>query len=542
LKDNGKKMFKAYQKKKIHYLKTLSTKELEEMLTKADDAYFNTGTPLLTDDEYDALLDYVTKHHPSLKTRVGAPPPSCITASRKVTLPHPLHSLDKVKTVDDIKKWTGRYKGPYLLSPKLDGVSALLCVHGNTKSLYTRGDGEMGLDLSWLVPHLRNLSAIPTCDTVVRGELLLKKSVFAEYFPQEKGNARNTVSGLVNRQEASTFHQYLEFKAYEVIVPHALTPEQQMKHLVQLCIPCVFTVLAPVLDVEYLHDMVVTLRKEYPYEIDGVVCVDNHAYDRVTHDNPPYAVAFKTQLSDQVAKTTVVDVVWKANKDGYLKPRAKVIPVTIGGNRIEYVTAFHAGYVVQHGIGRGAIVEIVRSGDVIPQISCVKSPAEPTMPPTSYRWNETKVDVMVADTENNPEVQLQKNVRFFKELGVAGVGAGQLKKLFEHGYKTPQAIVAMSVSDFVEVPGFQQTSATKLHENIRQCLKNASLVDLLSASNVFGRGVAKKSLQLLTDSVPNLLEATHDDLSNIKGVGPKTVDCFLEKRDEAKSFLASLRG
>ena len=535
-------MFKAYQKKKIHYLQTLSAKELQDMLTKADDAYFNTGTPLLTDDEYDALLDYVAKHHPSLKTRVGAPLSSGTNTSRKVSLPHPLHSLDKVKTVDEIQKWTGRYKGPYLLSPKLDGVSALLCVHGNTKSLYTRGDGETGLDLSWLVPHLRNLSAIPTCDTVVRGELILKKSVFAEYFPQEKGNARNTVSGLVNRQEASTFHQHLEFKAYEVIVPHALTPEQQMKHLVQLCIPCVFTVLAPVLDFDYLYDMVATLRKEYPYEIDGVVCVDNHAYDRVTHDNPPYAVAFKTQLSDQTAKTTVVDVLWKANKDGYLKPRAQVIPVTIAGNRIEYVTAFHAGYVVQHGIGRGAIIEIVRSGDVIPQISCVKSPAEPTMPAVSYRWNETKVDVVVADTENNPDVQLQKNVRFFKELGVTGVGAGQLKKLFDHGYKTPQAIVAMSIADFVGVQGFQQTSATKLYDALRQRLKQASTVDLLSASNVFGRGVAKKSLQLLTDSVPNVWEASRDELRKIKGVGPKTVDCFLEKREEAQTFLASLCG
>ena len=259
-------MFRAYQKKKIHYLKTLSAKELQDMLTKADDAYFNTDTPLLTDAEYDALVEFVTKHHPSVinTTRVGAlppSPPSGTTTSRKVSLPHPLHSLDKVKTVEEIQKWTGRYKGPFLLSPKLDGVSALLCVHGNTKSMYTRGDGETGLDISWMVPHLRNLSAIPTCDTVVRGELILKKSVFAEYFPQEKGNARNTVSGLVNRQEASTFHQHLEFKAYEVIVPHALTPEQQMKHLVQLCIPCVFTVLAPVLDFDYLYDMVATLRK-----------------------------------------------------------------------------------------------------------------------------------------------------------------------------------------------------------------------------------------------------------------------------------------
>ena len=533
-------MFQAYQKKKQSYLKTLSVTELQDMVTTAEEAYFNTGTPLLTDVEYDTLLDYIQTHHPSLvlATRVGAPPPD---ASKKVRLPHPLHSLDKVKSTEEIQKWARQYKGPYLLSPKLDGVSALLVVHGDQKSLYTRGDGELGQDISWLVPHLRHLSGIPSCDTVVRGELILKKAVFAEYFPQEKGNARNTVSGLVNRTEASIFHQHLDFKAYEVIVPSALTPEQQMKHLVQLCIPCVFTVLAPVLDFDYLHEMVTTLRRDYAYEVDGVVCVDNHAYDRATHHNPPYAVAFKTQLSDQVAQTTVVDVVWKANKDGYLKPRARVLPITIGGNRIEYVTAFHAGYVLQHGIGRGAIVEIVRSGDVIPQIASVKSPAEPTMPTVSYRWNESKVDVMVADTENNAEVQLQKNIRFFKELGIAGLGAGQLKKLMDHGYTTPQTIVQLSISDIVEVPGFQQTSATKCFHAIRQALEKATVVDLLSASNVFGRGVAKKSLQQLVDAVPDLFTAAREDLSKIKGVGPKTLDSFLEKRSEAQEFIKSLR-
>lgn len=504
---------------------------MQKTIARADEAYYNTDTPIMTDDEYDALRDSTR-----IK-KVGAPPPA---SARKVRLPHPLYSLDKVKTSDEITKWSAQYKGPYLLSPKLDGVSALLCLYGSTKKLYTRGDGEHGQDISWLLPHLRNISGIPECDTVVRGELILKKSVFKEHFAQEKGNARNTVSGLVNSLEASHFHPYIDFKAYEVLVPASLTPEQQMRHLVQLGIPCVFTVLVPILEHDYLRDMVTTLRNEYAYDIDGVVCIDNHRHDRVTDNNPPYAVAFKTQLNDQVAQTTVIDVVWKANKDGYLKPRAQVLPVTIGGNKIEFVTAFHAGYVLQHGIGRGAIIEIVRSGDVIPQIFSVKSPAEPTMPTVSYRWNESKVDVMVADAENNADVQLQKNVRFFKELGIQGLGAGQLKKLFDGGYKTPQTIVRMSVSDIVEVPGFQQTSATKLYENIQQGLKRATTVDLLSASNVFGRGAAKKSLQLLVDAVPDIFKATREELSKIKGVGPKTLDCFLEKREEASEFLKNL--
>jgi endonuclease III-like uncharacterized protein len=58
---------------------------------------------------------------------------------------------------------------------------------------------------------------------------------------------------------------------------------------------------------------------------------------------------------------------------------------------------------------------------------------------------------------------------------------------------------------------------------------------------VFGRGVAKKSLQQLVDAVPDLFTATREDLSKIKGVGPKTLDSFLEKRSEAQEFIKSLR-
>ena len=518
----------------------MNQKKLYKMKKKADDAYYNSGTPILTDEQYDQLVDRMEMAN---NVDIGAPPPP----DRKVRLPHPMGSLDKVKTADEIEKWASRYTGPYLLSPKLDGVSALLCLRGKNRALYTRGDGQYGQDISWMIPSIANLASLPPCNAVVRGELILKKTVFQQHFSQEKGNARNIVSGLVNRLEPSIFHSYVDFKAYEVVDPPSMTPEQQMLHLVRLTIPCVLSVQTEALDQDYLEEMVLALRKDYPYEIDGVVCVDNHAHDAMTEGNPPYAVAFKMPLADQMASTTVVDVVWKANKDGYLKPRARVLPVVIGGNRIEYATAFHAGFVQQHGIGVGAIVEIVRSGDVIPQISRVRSPAEPTMPTVSYRWNETKVDVLVADIDHDPEVLLQRNVRFFKALSIAGLGPGQLTKIMGAGHRTPQAIARLSVADFLRIQGFQQASSTKLHGAIRAGLQKASLADLLSASNVFGRGVSKKTLEQVLQHAPDLFSATHpgegwqDTLRAVKGLGNKTVDLLLEKRDAAYAFLASLR-
>jgi NAD-dependent DNA ligase len=81
-------------------------------------------------------------------------------------------------------------------------------------------------------------------------------------------------------------------------------------------------------------------------------------------------------LSDQVAEVKVVDVIWTASKDGYLKPRVRVEPVHIGGVTIEYATGFNGKFIEDNKIGVGAIIQLIRSGDVIPYIKSVVVPAE----------------------------------------------------------------------------------------------------------------------------------------------------------------------
>jgi NAD-dependent DNA ligase len=61
--------------------------------------------------------------------------------------------------------------------------------------------------------------------------------------------------------------------------------------------------------------------------------------------------------------------------------------VVLGGVRIEYATGFNAGYIRDHRIGVGAMVRVVRSGDVIPHILEVMEPAvETMMPEHRYGW------------------------------------------------------------------------------------------------------------------------------------------------------------
>jgi DNA ligase (NAD+) len=73
-------------------------------------------------------------------------------------------------------------------------------------------------------------------------------------------------------------------------------------------------------------------------------------------------------FADQQATTEVLKVVWEVSKDGYLKPTVNFEPVNIGGSIIQYATGFNAAWIHENGIGPGAFIDIIRSGDVIPYI------------------------------------------------------------------------------------------------------------------------------------------------------------------------------
>jgi NAD-dependent DNA ligase len=115
-----------------------------------------------------------------------------------------------------------------------------------------------------------------------------------------------------------------------------------------------------------LSEVLVDWRKNYKYEIDGVIVAHNKIYMERKNKNPEHAFAFKMVLMDQVVEAKVVNVLWSPSKDGYLKPRVQIEPVELGGVTITYATGKNASFIEKNKIGIGAIIELIRSGDVIP--------------------------------------------------------------------------------------------------------------------------------------------------------------------------------
>jgi NAD-dependent DNA ligase len=525
-----------FKKKGISVLEQLNEKELSDLLREANKAYYN-EQPFFTDNQYDIVKEFVETKYPSNSVihEIGAP-----VERNKVTLPYPMGSMDKIKPdTNALSTWTTKYNGPYVLSCKLDGVSGLYTTEGKDPKLYTRGDGRIGQDISHLIPFLR----LPkTKGIVIRGEFIIPKAVFEAKYKEKFANPRNMVAGLVNHKTINEAIKDLHFVAYEVMKP-IYKPSKQMEFLSTLNVEVVLHKFEEKLSNELLSKTLVDWRYNYAYEIDGVIVADDKVYERKS-GNPEHAFAFKMVLSDQVAEAKVVDVLWAPSKDGYLKPRVQIEPINLGGVQITFATGFNGAFINDNKIGIGSVVELIRSGDVIPYIRKVIVPAEePKMPSVPYKWNETHIDVMLEDISSDDTVKEKNITGFFRGIGVEGLSSGNVKRIIEAGYDSVPEILKMEIPDFLEVEGFKEKTATKLYEGIKEKINSASLVTIMSASNLFGRGFSEKKIELIMDAYPNVLLSKETDsqkitkISSIKGMAAKSAEAFVERIPEFINFL-----
>jgi len=521
----------------ITVLDSLNETDLSKMIVLASDRYYNTIASLMTDNEYDIVKEYIEKKYPKNVEvdLIGAP-----VKKNKVTLPYEMPSMDKIKPDSNaLSNWMNKYKGPYVLSCKLDGVSGMYSTEGQQPKLYTRGDGKVGQDISHLLGVL-NLPKEP--NMVVRGEFIIPKQVFEEKYKSVFANPRNLVSGIINSKTIDEKTKDLHFVAYEIIQPQ-MPPSQQLQTLLDLKHEVVLNKPLSSLSNEMLSEILIDWRTNYMYEIDGVIVTDDNIYQRIS-GNPDHAFAFKMVLSDQMGEAKVIDVIWSPSKNGYLKPRVRIEPIRLGGVTIEYATGFNGKFIEDNKIGIVAIVQMIRSGDVIPYIKAVTTPAEKAkMPSVPYTWTSTHIDVILEDIKGDITV-LEKNITmFFVELEVDGLSSGNVKRIMEAGFNTVGKILKMSKTDFEKVEGFKAKMIEKIYNGIHEKVDKASLLDIMVASNTFGRGLSRKKMQPMMDEYPDLLTSTDapeekvKKLQSIKGIGLENAKGLVNNIPAFMAFL-----
>lgn len=232
---------------------------------------------------------------------------------------------------------------------------------------------------------------------------------------------------------------------------------------------------------------------------------------------------------------------------GQLKPRVEIIPVKLGGVTITWATGFNAKFIYDNSIGPNAIIEITRSGDVIPYIvRVVKKASEPDMPDMMYEWNETGVDIITEEYGDQMCIKLITN--FFAKLGIKYVGEKNVEKIYNAGYDTLLKIIYAKQSDFARIPGFGERLAERTYDNIHMGLQNISLADTLGASGVFGFGLGRKKVTKLLDDIPNLLDIYKTmskkqllvKILGVEGFSDKTAMKIVENIEWADKFIQAL--
>lgn len=512
-----------------------------EKLLEYDRHYHTIGEPLVSDEEYDELKAQLYKIDPNNQyfQRVGS---EIITGS--VTLPYYMGSMDKIR--DDpsvLKRWMKKYpSNNYLIMEKLDGVSAMFLP--KSKKLYTRGNGFKGADISKVLKYIQIDHDINA--TAVRGELIIKKQNWKDSMGT---NPRNTVAGLINSKKLNKeLLNIVDFVPYQLVEP-ALPIKQGLDTIKNKNAIVYYEHLNETLTIDKLKQILVRRKRDGEYDIDGIVISDNSkVYPIETGKNPLHAFAFKSIDTHEKMNVTVIDVEWNISKDSIYKPRILLKPVKLDGVTISATTGYNASYIFNNKIGPGAILEIIRSGGVIPKVERVITQSKHVkMPPEGeWTWNETHVDA-IAVKQTCREQEIANIIHFFKQMDVKNISKSTLTKLYDNGFDSLSKLLQISktTTKLNSIEGIGQKMAECIINSIHTIKTEHDLPTLMTASNLFGRNLGIKKLTLIfkhlkSDKILDTkTKISIEDIQVINGIGDVNATQFVENIDKFRKFYHS---
>jgi len=561
--------FEAINSDPQSFIKKNNKKNIIALLIAADEAFFNGTQSFLKDDIYDIIKDYIRKKYPKdpyLK-RIGA------DVDNKVALPYYMGSQNKIKdSEEEITKYKKQYKGPYIISDKLDGVSCLIVYKRTVTTkdknmfdikLYTRGNGTYGQDISHLLTYINgfpDISNITGDYLAIRGELIISKDNWEKLKTQgENGaNPRNTVSGAINSKTLNKkILNAIDLVCYTLISPVDPKIKNGLEVIKKMNFFVVNHKVVSDINLDILSDNLQKARNN-DYIIDGIVIADiGKHYDIEKDKNPTHSFAFKSIHTLEQVEVIVKEVEWNISKDKYMKPIVKFDEIILDDVKIKQATGFNAGFIEKNVIGPGSRIIIIRSGNVIPHINSVLSKAaneKPSMPGTegvNYKWNDTHVDIIMIDDGNkNSKYDIKNIIYFMKTVDIDYMGPGNIEKIYNAGYDTINKIINIKKDELLRIEGFKDKSA----ENIIGALKKIKDVDcnvLMDASNIMGRGFGSKKIKSITDVYPEIINNTKtgrnkalklkvDELTKINGIAKISAELFIENLPKYYEFYDSL--
>jgi DNA ligase (NAD+) len=377
--------------------------ELNGQLEAARTAYYVNAAPIMTDEEYDTLeakLRAVIKTSPwfaelaTALTTVG----SDATTGSRIQHVRPMLSIENQYTKEDVVKFVAGLPNDaaVCVEPKRDGISCeLRYVNGHLKAAITRGTGVEGEDMTAQVKALKDVPQfLPTkallelAATIhVRGELVMRDgeldriNVDATAKGQKTyASTRNLTAGTMKQKDLNIVaNRQILFLPWDVYSPEAdgLLPDCNFDRM-QLLERAGFPTYAgykvtggvnPNIIIDAI-DAILDYNAKNDIRADGVVIkVDSHKLRKelgVASKFTNWMTCFKPQSAS--GTTYLRNIIWQIGRMGALTPVAECDPVVLAGAVVTRATLNNETWIATMGLKLGAKVEMLRSGDVIPQI------------------------------------------------------------------------------------------------------------------------------------------------------------------------------
>ncbi len=531
---------------------------LEKEIIKHKSLYYQ-GKPEISDVEYDKLEEELRSLDPEneILSIVG----TSVISGEKIEHDKKMLSLSKTYKIDDLISWAGGKK--VISTLKIDGSScSLVYEDGSLHLAKTRGDGRIGeniLNKALCIGSIPKKLKSYENKVEVRGEVYCSEENFImlseemELRGLEKPtNQRNIVAGLLGRKENYDLSRFLTFQAFEVLFEkeEVSTETEKMKWLKKenFEIPD-FQLCETKDDFKDQIENAKIFMSEGDYLIDGIVFsfddLTLHQTMGETAHHPRYKLAFKFQGEFKLAKITSIS--WQVSRNGFLTPVANIEETVLSGAKVTRVTLHNFGMVKQFKLKAGDIIEVVRSGEVIPKFLGVSesSSNEFTYPekcPSCFEPVVIEQIRLVCKNQTCPGKVKDEILNFISKIGIDDLSGKRLEELIRHKIVTDiPSLYFIKNDQLLELEKVKEKLASKVIANIEKS-KNVSLIQFLSALGITGGAYNKCEKVVLGgyDSIEKVMNMTIEDLISMDGFAEKSATDFINSLKEKKEIIEKL--
>jgi DNA ligase (NAD+) len=517
----------------------LSDDQLVEFLKIANAAY-RAGNRIIPDDEYDftylAELRNRNPHHPYLSTVE----PESSFEGKTVELPVQMLSTRKTYSIEEVKKWLleihkeAAEAGLEIdqvrlrVTPKLDGYAA----YDDGEHLYTRGDGRRGTDITRVFERGLCIGGNGRRGQGA-GEIVVSESYFAEHLAEKFENTRNFQASIIREKDLDPLAEQAIFDKAAVFFPFAALPSWEGS-------------------IDELHtkfnEVAHEVRNSVGYDVDGIIIeVVNEDIRRnmgAARHHHRWQLAYKENL--ERAKVKVLNIRPQTSRSGRVNPVAELEPTRLSGASIRNATAHHYKMVMEKGIGPGAVIELVRSGLVIPKIENVLIKATPVIPErcpsceTRLIWEK---DFLVCPNTSDCPAQIENTLEhFFNTIkNIDGFGSQTIKKFYANGIRTVHDVYLLDKDALVRMGFSEKKAAQNLLDQLQRS-RTESLEDwrFLAAFGIYHMGLGMCERVLQHFHLENVFEVTMDELSSVEGFANIAAKSVLEGLGRIKNRFWTL--